>query len=255
MRAQQNGTRSMKFCSQEAFLLCNTQMELLRPHFFLEYSVRFFRLKSAASLHVCLEISWESPRLHCTTPIYFTTPINFMCRYPLITGDAKVDMVFSDYTKQRIVFYYQQGLKAPSIASRLSEEGITASRVGIFKFLKSYCSSASIARRPGSGRNSKITDEVKKAVEEKMREDDETMAMQLHQLLTTCGYAISKRTVLRCRSALGWTFRGSSYCQLIRNCNKEKRLEWALRYQNEVAGCGFENVVWSDESSIQLETH
>lgn len=93
-------------------------------------------------------------------------------------------MVFSEYTKQRIVFYYHQGLKAPSISSRLREEGITASRVGVFKFLNSYRSSASIARSPGSGRNSKITDEVKKVVEEKMREDDETTAMQLHQLLT-----------------------------------------------------------------------
>ena len=30
--------------------------------------------------------------------------------------------------------------------------------------------------------------------------------------------------VLRCRTYLGWTFRGSSYCQLIRHENKQKRL-------------------------------
>jgi len=33
-------------------------------------------------------------------------------------------MVFSDYTKQRIIFYYQQGLKPPKISSLLDEEGI-----------------------------------------------------------------------------------------------------------------------------------
>ena len=164
-------------------------------------------------------------------------------------------MVFSDYTKQRIVFYYHRRLKPPSISRRLSEEGITASRVGIYKFLRKYNISASIARRQGSGRRSKITDDVKKLVDEKMREDDETTAMQLHQMLTVRGYAISKRTVLRCRTTLGWTFRGSSYCQLIREANKAKRLDWALQYKDEVAADGFKDVVWTDESSIQLETH
>ena len=46
-----------------------------------------------------------------------------------------VNMVFSDYAKQRIVFYYNQRLKTPAISRRLSEEGIKASRVGVYKFL------------------------------------------------------------------------------------------------------------------------
>ena len=88
---------------------------------------------------------------------------------------SAVNMVFSDYAKQRILCYYNQRLKAPSISKCLAEEGIKASRVGVHKFLRSYQSSASIARRPGSGRRSKLTDEVRKVVEEKMREDDETI--------------------------------------------------------------------------------
>ena len=164
-------------------------------------------------------------------------------------------MVFSDYTKQRVIFYHHRGLKPPTISSHLQEEGITASRVGIYKFLKKYNISLCIARRPGSGRRSKITDEVKRLVEEKMCEDDETTAMQLHQMLTVRGHVISKKTILRCRTALGWTFRGSSYCQLIRESNKIKRLEWALEYRSEAAANGFKNVLWTDESSIQLETH
>ena len=47
---------------------------------------------------------------------------------------------------------------------------------------------------------------------------------------------------------------GSSYCQLIRTANKTKRLEWAIRYQHE-AEAGFCNVIWTDECTIQLETH
>ena len=47
---------------------------------------------------------------------------------------------------------------------------------------------------------------------------------------------------------------GSAYCQLIRANNKEKRVSWAEQYLEE-AEDGFEDVIWSDESTIQIETH
>ena len=40
------------------------------------------------------------------------------------SNDEEEDMAFGDYTKQRILFYYQQGLKPPKICSLLDEEGI-----------------------------------------------------------------------------------------------------------------------------------
>ena len=88
-------------------------------------------------------------------------------------------------------------------------------------------------------------------VEQQMRSDDETTAMQLHELLTRHGIQLSLRTVLRIRERLGWTFRGSAYCQLIRDANKQKRLDWSCQNFSD----NFENVIWSDKSSIQLETH
>ena len=50
------------------------------------------------------------------------------------------------------------------------------------------------------------------------------------------------------------TGNSSAYCQLIRAANKQKRVEWARNYLNEVKD-GFEDVIWSGESSIQLEAH
>ena len=87
-----------------------------------------------------------------------------------------------------------------------------------------------------------------------MRRDDETTAVQLHALLRRHGHNISPSTILRSRSALGWTFRGSAYCQMIRQPYKEKRLAFAREYLHEADG-GFADVVWTDETSIQLETH
>ena len=149
------------------------------------------------------------------------------------------------------MYYYQQGYRAPTICLLLQKEQLSVSHVGIAKFLSKYKETRSIARTPGSGRSSKITAEIKALVEAKMQEDDETTALQLHALLVSRGYQISKKTILRCRTALGWTFRGSAYCQLIRESNKIKRLEWARQHLQD----NFDNVVWTDECSVQLETH
>ena len=67
-------------------------------------------------------------------------------------------------------------------------------------------------------------------VEQQMQSDDETTAVQLQRILADSGHALSLRTILRSRSKLGWTFRGSAYCQLICDTNKEKRLKWAQEY-------------------------
>ena len=122
---------------------------------------------------------------------------------------------------------------------------------GVSKFLKHYKEMGTIARKPGSGRLSKVTSRVKELVEEQMQMDDETTATQLHTLLVSKGINISLKTILRCRKSLGWTFRGSAYCQLIREANKSKRLQWALLNEAD----DFNDVIWTDESSIQLENH
>ncbi len=160
-------------------------------------------------------------------------------------------MVFSNYTKQRVLYYQLKGYKAPTIAKLIREEKLIASRVGVAKFLKKYDETGCIARTPGSGRPSKVTEEIKAVVDAQMLKDDETTAYQLHFLLVSRGYRLSLRTVLRCRTSLGWTFRGSAYCQLIREANKAKRLQWARTYKDD----DFENVVWTDECTVQLETH
>ena len=164
-------------------------------------------------------------------------------------------MVLSSYAKQRILFYRSQGYCSPTIRKLLAEtDGIFVSKVGVWKFLIRYKRFGTIARQEGSGRPTKITPEVERIVKEQMENDDETTAFQIHKLLTDRGIRISLSTILHCRLQLGWTYRGSAYCQLIRHANKEKRLLWCQQHLNE-AEDGFENVVWTDESTIQIETH
>lgn len=162
--------------------------------------------------------------------------------------------MLSTYVKLRILTLHSAGNQAPTIHKLLRKEGVNVSRVSVWKFLRLYKRTGCVARREGSGRPTKITPEVMAVVEAQMNENDETTAYQLHRILNEKGIDISIWTILRCRKNLGWTFRGSAYCQLIRIENKQKRLEWARMYLDE-AEDGFDNVIWSDESSIQLESH
>ena len=119
-------------------------------------------------------------------------------------------------------------------------------QVSLLLFYDAYC----LARQPGSGRRSVITAKLCSIVEEQMRRD-ETTASQVHVYLMSLGYTLDLRTILRCRTSLGWTFRGSAYCQLIRDVNKQKRLEFARAHRND----NFAYVIFTDECSVQLENH
>ena len=161
-------------------------------------------------------------------------------------------MVFSKYTKQRILSLHWSSHKVSTIVEYLVlEDGIRVSKVGVRRFIHCYTTRGTIARQPGSGFPPRLTPEIQTIIEGAMREDDETTTTQLQSRLAVYGVYVSLATILRGRQKLGWIYRGSAYCQLIRTVNKQKRLEWATMYLHD----NFEDVIWSDETTIQLETH
>jgi transposase len=97
-------------------------------------------------------------------------------------------MVYTIYRQERILFYYHQGKKAPTICHLLRKEGIFISRSGISYFLNKYVEMGAIGRRYGSGRPTKISLEVIQIVEAQMQIDDETTATQLQKILSNKGY-------------------------------------------------------------------
>jgi len=177
-------------------------------------------------------------------------------------------MVYNEYTKLQILQLKQEGLHPPAIKRYLrGEECIKISTRGVAKFIKRVLERGKfllLITKPwcvfacwryhrswrfwqedeDNGWNSQI-------VERQMRLDDETTASQLYVLLSSLGHHLNLRMILRCRTSLGWTFCGSAYCQLIRQLNKQKRLDFAREHQND----NFMNVVFTDECSVQLESH
>ena len=161
-------------------------------------------------------------------------------------------MVFSDYAKQRILTMYWKGLKISAIVEYLVlEDGIRVSKQGCRQFLKRYHRYKTIARKPGSGVPPRLSPAIRQLIEDAMREDDETTATQLQAMLAQYQVYVSLATIVRNRQDLGWVYRGSAYCQLIRDANKEKRLTWAQDHLHDA----FDDVIWSDETTVQLETH
>ena len=79
-----------------------------------------------------------------------------------------------------------------------------------------------IARKPGTDRVSKINDHIRMLIDVKMEKDDETTTVELQQLLKSESYGALLSTILCWRMDLGWTSKGTKYCQMICNANKEK---------------------------------
>ena len=69
-------------------------------------------------------------------------------------------MIYSDYVKQRILFYYRSKKISLQIVQYLAEEGHTVSKAGILKFFHHYRETGTIARAPGTGQALKLTDHV-----------------------------------------------------------------------------------------------
>ena len=140
-----------------------------------------------------------------------------------------------------------KGYKISSIVEHLVlEDGIIVSKQSVQLFLKQYSDRGTIDRKEGSGLPPKLSPAALEVIDTAMKEDDELTATQLQSKLAAKGIYVSLTTILRNRKQLGWVYRGSAYCQLIRNVNKEKRLEWARANILDT----FENVIWSDESTI-----
>ena len=87
-----------------------------------------------------------------------------------------------------------------------------------------------------------------------MEKDDElTAAKLLKKLQDQLGVNFSESKVKRLRRKLGWVQTGTKYCQLIREANRDKRLQFCLKCLEENEQ--FEDVIFTDECSVHMEKH
>ena len=150
----------------------------------------------------------------------------------------------SNYTRTRIELLYKQGLHPAEIFKLLKGEGLLASFASVTRIIKKLQLTGSVANLPRSGRPRKLSVEANAFINQQMRSNDEMTSAQIQKKLAKRGVAVSSSTVRRSRKQQGWTLQRTAYCQLIRDANKVKRLEYAQRIME--SGDTFHNVIFSD---------
>ena len=167
-------------------------------------------------------------------------------------------MPLTKYERQRVVSIASDvRLKPGQIVHMLGAEGILTSSQTVMRTLTWWKETGSYEDRPKSGCPKTVPETHYRFIDEKMAENDELTALDLMELLVDkfgrfeCSYSL--RTIARVRLELGWTFSTTQYCQAIRDANKDKRVEWCK--QRLMEGETFDDVIFTDESTIQLDRH
>ena len=157
--------------------------------------------------------------------------------------------------RSRVVHLKSQGFKLLDIQNRLSEEGINISLSALYRLIKKYNAYGSVENQCQGYVSKILSNEQVEYIHECMKDNDECTGRQLHELLLERwpNLSVSIDTIKRERRALGWVASKPKYCQWIRDRNKQKRVDWC----NEMISTNeaFDNVIFSDECSIQLDNH
>ena len=95
-----------------------------------------------------------------------------------------------------------------------------------------------------------LPQQAEQLIEGWLKADDELTTTELQHRLQACGHNVSRSTTAQTRKNLGWTAKRTRYCQLIRQQNKQKRVEFCERLLE--TGENFDNVIFTDETMIQL---
>ena len=123
----------------------------------------------------------------------------------------------------------------------------------LYKLLKKYQEHGTIQDIPKLPRI--LSEEQLVFIDETMAEDDELTPRQLHALLLEKWprLTVSLNTIKRARRNLGWVATRPKYCQIVRETNRIKRLEWCQEKLEERDD--FHNVIFTDECSVQMDHH
>ena len=96
---------------------------------------------------ICVNSRFGERKFHMVNYMYVAMYSRRRIRLSHLLGQ-KLAMVFSEYTKQRILFHQAKSYRAPTITHKLRDEGIVVSRRGVSYFLSQVDKTCTTARCP-----------------------------------------------------------------------------------------------------------
>ena len=159
-------------------------------------------------------------------------------------------------TRNRVVPMSESGYTLAKIQVHLAKENLTVSKMSLCLLIKKYRVTGSVADHRTVKLPKKLSNAHYRFIDDCMAEDDELTATKLHAMLKekfpTLNVSVS--TVKRSRMELGWAAKKTRYSALIPEVNQEKRAEWCTEQQT-TGDMDFDDVIFTDECTVQLESH
>ena len=161
----------------------------------------------------------------------------------------------SRYARDRIIALWQQGENVSAIVRKMQDEGLATTRDTVRRWIFRWQENRGLEHSRRSGRPSKITAQMGAFMDRCLEEDDETTSVELQKLIAReFRVAITAATIRRyLRRTLDWKVVRTRTGPMISDANKKKRMEFAQMCLD--LGDEFNDVIWTDESSIQLKRH
>ena len=165
--------------------------------------------------------------------------------------NAYSTVMYSLYLRERIV-RLSKSLHGNELVNALQEAGFRVSRSGVYYVLKKYRKSGTLFDYPRCGRPKVLSQRIHQRIDYWLHDNNElTTNDLLFKLHDEEGLTASRSSVARARQRMGSTGRATRYCQLIREANKSKRVEFCQKLLDTHES--FDDVVFTDESMIQLK--
>lgn len=161
----------------------------------------------------------------------------------------------SIHARRRIIHMKmnQPTLTRAQIAAALKfEDGVNVSVRTISNVWQRWTEHRTLADLPRSGRRSTIRVAHLNFIDQQINNDHEISSQELSRLFRQqFGMNISAPTIRRLRYKLQWRYTGTQYCQLIREVNKAKRLQYCVDAVTSAEN--FEDVIFTDECSVMIQ--
>ena len=159
------------------------------------------------------------------------------------------------YYQERIIALWNGGANVSTVVKTLCHEGRVTTRATICRWIFRLVQDCGLDDDFRRGRPLKFTIEISEYMERWLEDDDETTSVELQKLIAReFGVVISSAAIRRhLRESLQWVVVKTICGPMIPDANKQKRLVFAkMCLENQD---NFDNIIWTDESSVQLKRH